>query len=48
MDVTDIRICFIGDSFVNGTGDPLCLGWSGRVCATAIQMGYPITYYTQN
>jgi lysophospholipase L1-like esterase len=45
MAVTDIRICFIGDSFVNGTGDPLCLGWTGRVCATAIQRGYPITYY---
>jgi lysophospholipase L1-like esterase len=43
--VTDIRICFIGDSFVNGTGDPLCLGWTGRVCATAIQQGYPLTYY---
>jgi len=45
MTVTDIRICFIGDSFVNGTGDPLCLGWTGRVCATAIQLGYPLTYY---
>jgi acyl-CoA thioesterase-1 len=45
MAVTDIRICFIGDSFVNGTGDPLCLGWTGRVCATAIQLGYPITHY---
>jgi acyl-CoA thioesterase-1 len=45
MAVTDIRICFIGDSFVNGTGDPLCLGWTGRVCATTIQRGYPITYY---
>ena len=45
MEVTDIRICFIGDSFVNGTGDPLCLGWTGRVCAAAIQQGYPITYY---
>jgi acyl-CoA thioesterase-1 len=45
MAVTDIRICFIGDSFVNGTGDPLCLGWTGRVCATAIHLGYPITYY---
>ena len=45
MAVTDIRICFIGDSFVNGTGDPLCLGWTGRVCTTAIQRGYPLTYY---
>src|SRR5215472_588338 len=45
MAVPDIRICFIGDSFVNGTGDPLCLGWPGRVCATAIQRGAPLTYY---
>jgi lysophospholipase L1-like esterase len=45
MVVTDIRICFIGDSSVNGTGDPQCLGWPGRVCATAIRRGYAITYY---
>lgn len=30
-----MRICFIGDSFVNGTGDPECLGWAGRICVTA-------------
>ncbi len=29
----DLRICFIGDSFVNGTGDETKLGWTGRVCA---------------
>ena len=28
-----MRICFFGDSFVNGTGDPDFLGWVGRVCA---------------
>ena len=29
----DIRICFVGDSFVNGTGDEAALGWAGRpVC----------------
>lgn len=28
----DIRIAFIGDSFVNGTGDPEYLGWTQRVC----------------
>jgi lysophospholipase L1-like esterase len=44
MDVTDIRICFIADAFVNGTGDPCCLGWTGRVCAAAMARGYPITY----
>jgi lysophospholipase L1-like esterase len=41
----DLRICFIGDSFVNGTGDPACLGWAGRICATAQQQGHEITYY---
>lgn len=29
--MSDTRICFIGDSFVNGTGDPDYLGWVGRV-----------------
>lgn len=28
-----MRLCFFGDSFVNGTGDPDCRGWVGRVCA---------------
>jgi lysophospholipase L1-like esterase len=27
-----VRICFFGDSYVNGTGDPEFLGWVGRVC----------------
>lgn len=40
-----MRICFIGDSFVNGTGDPQCLGWAGRICATACNLGHEITYY---
>lgn len=40
-----MRICFFGDSFVNGTGDPECLGWTGRICAAACQQGYDITYY---
>jgi lysophospholipase L1-like esterase len=26
-----MRICFVGDSMVNGTGDPDYLGWVGRV-----------------
>lgn len=40
-----MRICFIGDSFVNGTGDSACLGWAGRICATACNLGRDITYY---
>ncbi|MEH1836744.1 MAG: GDSL-type esterase/lipase family protein [Nostoc sp.] len=41
----EVRICFVGDSFVNGTGDPECLGWTGRICANANKRGYDITYY---
>ncbi|HEY9623037.1 MAG TPA: GDSL-type esterase/lipase family protein [Crinalium sp.] len=41
----DLRICFVGDSFVNGTGDPTCLGWAGRVCTAARAEGHEITYY---
>jgi lysophospholipase L1-like esterase len=43
--ITDIRICFVGDSFVNGTGDPDCLGWTGRLCASRSRQGRSITYY---
>ena len=39
------RIFFIGDSFTNGTGDPTCLGWVGRVCAQAMSKGKPLTCY---
>jgi lysophospholipase L1-like esterase len=42
----EMRICFVGESFMNGTGDPEFLGWTGRVCANAHQTkGYEITYY---
>lgn len=40
-----MRICFIGDSFVNGTGDDECLGWTGRVCAAARKPGHDLTFY---
>lgn len=40
-----MRICFVGDSFVSGTGDPDCLGWAGRVCAAARHSGRDVTYY---
>ena len=45
MTVQDIRICFIGDSFVNGTGDETCLGWPGRLCAAAKSDDASFTYY---
>ena len=40
-----MRICFIGDSFVNGTGDDACLGWAGRLCRDARAAGREVTYY---
>ena len=44
-DSTDIRICFIGDSLVNGVGDPEYLGWTGRICADARRRGHEVTRY---
>ncbi len=41
----DIRICFVGDSIVNGTGDEAALGWVGRISAEAYSFGSPITSY---
>ena len=45
MAMTDLRICFVGDSFVNGTGDDDALGWTGRVCRAARGRGVPLTRY---
>ncbi len=42
---SDIRICFVGDSLVNGTDDPACLGWAGRLCVDMYERGIPVTYY---
>jgi len=41
----DLRVCFIGDSYVNGTSDPECLGWVGRVSVAARQKSYNLTSY---
>lgn len=41
----DHRICFVGDSFVQGTGDAAGGGWVGRVAAAAVTAGYDITAY---
>ena len=41
----DIRICFVGDSLVNGACDETYLGWTGRLCASANLLGVPVTYY---
>ncbi|HUJ99577.1 MAG TPA: GDSL-type esterase/lipase family protein [Stellaceae bacterium] len=40
-----MRICFFGDSYVNGTGDPTGLGWVGRVSASARRRGHDLTTY---
>lgn len=45
MSGVDIRVCFIGDSFTAGTGDPECLGWVGRVAADAVARGHNLTAY---
>lgn len=41
----DIRLCFIGDSYISGIGDQAYLGWTGRLCNAAADRGYPVTYY---
>ncbi|GAB1543975.1 hypothetical protein NUACC21_66510 [Scytonema sp. NUACC21] len=43
--IRELRICFLGESFVNGTGDPEHLGWAGRICVNASSKGYDITSY---
>jgi acyl-CoA thioesterase-1 len=40
-----MRICFIGDSFVGGAFDNDCLGWSGRICASARHRGHDVSHY---
>ncbi len=41
----DIRIYFIGDSYINGTGDAQYLGWPGRVCVASQSDQTGITCY---
>lgn len=43
--MTDRRLCFVGDSFVQGTLDDECLGWVGRVCAATRKRGVDLTGY---
>jgi lysophospholipase L1-like esterase len=38
-------VCFVGDSFVQGTGDEHALGWVGRLCAAADARGWAVTGY---
>ena len=41
----DRRVCFVGDSFVAGVGDPEHRGWVGRVVAGSHRDGRPVTAY---
>lgn len=41
----DLRLCFIGESVINGTNDPEFRGWVGRVCAVAVNKDLGITAY---
>lgn len=41
----DHRVCFVGDSFVQGTGDTAGGGWVQRVAAAAADAGYDLTAY---
>jgi acyl-CoA thioesterase I len=41
----DVRVIFVGDSFVAGVGDPTAHGWVGRVVAGAFAAGIPLTAY---
>ena len=41
----DVRVCFVGDSFVAGLGDSTGLGWVGRIANESHRRGLPLTTY---
>jgi acyl-CoA thioesterase-1 len=41
----DVRMCFVGDSFVAGVGDARHLGWAGRLAAHSHAQGQALTSY---
>ena len=43
--MTKLRVCFIGDSITNGTGDVAMLGWPGYLCAAEVAAGHDLTDY---
>lgn len=43
-EVTERRLCIIGDELVAGSGDPKALGWVGRVAARTQGNGITTTY----
>lgn len=44
-EIRDIRVCFVGDSYVAGVGDASGLGWVGRLTAHAHACGLTVTSY---
>jgi len=43
--MTDLRICFLGDSLTFGQGDATGLGWPGHVLKAALAEGHDLTAY---
>jgi lysophospholipase L1-like esterase len=43
--MAQMRICFIGDSFVSGAFDDACHGWAGRISAKARGRGHDVSPY---
>lgn len=43
--MTELRICFIGDSITHGTQDDTALGWPGRLIAQARGKGHDLSHY---
>ena len=43
--MAQMRICFIGDSFVSGAYDEECLGWAGRISAAARRRKHDVSPY---
>ncbi len=43
--MTQLRICFVGDSLTAGTNDSTFLGWPGRLCAAECERGHDLTQY---
>ncbi len=43
--MTTLRICFVGDSLVNGTNDPDFQGWPGRLAQGEVARGHDLSVY---
>ncbi|MDG2030454.1 MAG: hypothetical protein P8J45_05555 [Phycisphaerales bacterium] len=44
-DMNDLRICFVGDSYMNGSGDLELLGWVRRLCRKRYTAHRRFTFY---